>query len=102
MVVSDSTVPPPDTEAVTVTCRADTPSPIEVCAPFASGSASTDRSIVPESVIVNDAPLTVNPGAAPPTASASVSATTESVLVVSGNAPDFDPVPAAITTSKES
>ena len=101
-VMSVSAVPPPDTAAVTVTVRLDTPSAIEVWAPSVPLSASTDRSTVPESSIVNDAPLTVKPEAVPPTARASASDTTASVLVVSVKVPDFDPVPAAIVISNES
>ena len=97
--VSVSAVPPPGTAAVTFTDRFDTPSATAVCAPSAPASVSTDRSMVPESVIVNEAPLTVTPGAEPPTAKASTSDITESVLVVSVNVPDFDPVPAAMTRS---
>ena len=78
------------------------PSPIDVWLPCAPPSASTDRSMVPTSVIAKDAPFTVNPEAVPETANTSCSPARLSVLVVSGNVPDFDPVPAAITTSKVS
>ena len=101
-VVSASTVPPPAAAAVTVTDRFDIPSAIEVCAPWVPPSASTDRSMVPAPVISMEAPLTVTPGAEPPTARASTSDITVSVLAVSVNVPDFDPVPAAMTRSNVS
>ena len=101
-VVSDSTVPPPDTAAATVTDRADTPSAIEVWPPCAPLSASTDRSMVPASAIVNEAPFTVNPEAVPETANTSTSEITASVLVVNVKVPDPDDAPAAIVTSKVS
>ena len=97
--VSVSAVPPPAADAVTFTGRFAVPSATEVCAPSVPASVSTDRSMVPSSVIVNEAPLTVTPGAEPPTARASTSDITVSVLAVSVNVPDFDPVPAAMTRS---
>ena len=65
-------------------------------------SASTDRPMLPEPVIVNEAELTVNPEAEPPTDNASASPTTLSVLVVRVNVPDPDDAPAAIVTSNVS
>ena len=103
-VAAFSTVPPPDTAAVTVTDRFDTPSSMEVWAPPVPPSASTDRTTVPVSEIVNDAPLTVNPSpaAAPVIDRASVSAATLSERVVNVNVPDPDDDPAEIVTSNES
>ena len=100
--MSDSTVLPPGTLAVTVTVRPAIPSPIKSWSPAVPLSASTDRSTVFESTMVSDAPLTVNPGAAPLMFKASVSDTTLSVLTVKVNVPDPDPAPAAIVTSKDS
>ena len=64
-------------------------------------SASTDRSMVPVSLIVKVAPLTVKPEAEPVIDKASASPIRLSVFVVRVNVPDFAPVPAAITTSKD-
>ena len=100
-VVSASTTPP-GAAAVTVTVRTDTPSPIESWSPFVSGSASTDRSMVPLPVMVRDADPTVNPDAEPVIDNASASATTLSVWVVNVKAPDADDAPAAITASNDS
>ena len=72
-VVSPSTTPP-GAAAVTVTVRADTPSPIESWSPFASGSASTDKAMVPLPVMVRDAEPTVKPEAEPVIDNASASA----------------------------
>ena len=65
-------------------------------------SASTERSMVPTPPISSEAELTVNPEAEPVIDKASCSAAALSELVVSVKVPDFDPVPAAITTSNVS
>ena len=103
IVVSPSTVAPL-TAAVTVTDRFDTPSPIEVWAPWVPPSASTDRATVPESPIVNDAELIVKPDAevVPVIDRASASAVTLSVLVVIVNVPEPLDEPSAIVISNDS
>ena len=104
MVVSDSTAAPPETAAVTVTDRLETPSAIEVCAPRVPPSASTDKSTAPESVIVREAELIVTPEAVvePVIDSASDSAVTRSVLVVIVNVPEPLEEPESIVTSNDS
>ena len=58
--------------------------------------------MLPEPVIVNEAPLTVKPEAEPPTDNASASPTTLSERVVRVNVPYPDDPPAAIVTSNVS
>ena len=104
--VSDSTVSEPATVAVTFTERFDTPSAIEVWAPWAPPSASTDKptAAVSESLRVSGAELTVSPAVVvePAIDKASASATTLSSTVVRVKVPDPDDPPAAIVTSNES
>ena len=100
--VSASSAAPPDTAAVTFTDRLEIPSPIEDWTPWTLPSASTDKTMVPTSVIANDAPFTVNPEADPETANTSTSEITASVLVVNVKVPDPDDAPAAIVTSNVS